>query len=425
MGNIIRTIVEILIISSMIVMGISTGFLIMNDGGNDIEFVVENQTYTTNTAMDFSSVTVDTNFIKFNNTGFFIDCSNTIDVTLSYIRSDFSSAVDGDILVSFTADTASGKVWFNLSGFLGGTSYLVKKDTIDFITVTANGSGYISFSNDVWSSHTFDIYQEGDSNSAPNAPNNPTPSNSATSVATSTNLIVSVTDSDGDVMDVTFYDASDDSVIDIDNNVASGGTATVSWSDLNYGTLYSWYAVANDGMVDGNPSSTWSFTTEFAIDEDSPVISNVDLMSSNPIDTVIGWVNITCQVSDNVAVEDVWLNLTYADSSIATVSMQNYADDSFYYNATYSKIGINSYHIFAVDTSSNYDTSSIDTFTIYENWDVNNDGTCNNLDLIAISNAYGTSGVNGWTREDIDNNGFIQVLDLSLASSHFGENYDI
>ena len=88
MGSIIRTIVEILIISSMIVMGISTGFLIMNDGGNDIEFVVENQTYTTDTAMDFSSVTVDSSFIKFNDTGFFIDCSNTIDVTLSYIRSD-------------------------------------------------------------------------------------------------------------------------------------------------------------------------------------------------------------------------------------------------------------------------------------------------------------------------------------------------
>lgn len=425
MGNIIRTIVEILIITSMIVMGISTGFIIMNGGGDDIEFVVDNQTYTTNTAMDFSSVTVDSNFIKFNDTGFFIDCSNTISIILSYIKSDISIAVDGDIVVSFSADTTSGKVWFNLSGFLGGTSYLVKRDNVDFITLTANGSGYISFSNDVWSSHTFDIYQEGDSNSEPAAPFNPTPSNGATDRGISTNLIVFVTDPDSDVMDVSFYDASDDSVIDIDNNVASGDTATATWSGLSYGTSYSWYAVANDGVVDGNPSSTWSFTTEFAIDEDPPAISNINLISSNPIDTVIGWINITCQVSDNVEVEEVWLNLTYADSSIGNISMQNYADGLFYYNSTYSKIGINNYHIFAIDTSSNYDTSPIETFTIYANWDVNNDGTCNNLDLIAISNAYGTSGVNGWTREDVDNNGFIQVLDLSIASSHFGDNYDI
>ncbi len=524
MGNIIRNIVELLIISIMVVMGISTGFLLMNDGVDDVEFVVDNQTFTTNTAMDFSSVTIDSTYIKFNETGFFIDSSNEITITLSYLRSNMNTASDGENVVSFTADTTSGSVWFNISGFPAGTSYIVKRDTVNFETVTANGSGYISFSNNEWSSHTFDIYQDGESNTAPDAPTNPSPSNGATGVSTSATLRVDVIDSDGDTIDVTFYDNSDDSVIGVDSNVNSGSSASVSWSGLSYSTMYSWYAIANDGVTDGDVSSTWTFTTESApnsppyspsnpsptngasdvsieatlswtggdpngddvsydvyfdtssppsskqannqsvttydpgtlsndityywrivawdefgekqtgsvwsfstieSDDESPVISNEMITTSNPIDTSIGWENITCSVSDNTAVDSVKLNVTYPDGTIINVSMSQANDGSFYYNNTFTQRGIYDYFVFAMDTSSNSNVGELGSFTIYANWDVNNDGTCNNLDLVAISNKYGSSGSNGWIREDIDNNGFIQVLDLSIASSHFGDSYDV
>ncbi|MGC9308868.1 MAG: S8 family serine peptidase, partial [Thermoplasmatota archaeon] len=100
-----------------------------------------------------------------------------------------------------------------------------------------------------------------DTNSAPDAPTNPSPSDGATGVSTSPTLSVDVSDPDGDSMDVSFYDASDDSLIGTDTGVASGGTASVTWSGLSYSTTYSWYTVADDGSAT-TTSSTWQFTTE-------------------------------------------------------------------------------------------------------------------------------------------------------------------
>ena len=96
--------------------------------------------------------------------------------------------------------------------------------------------------------------------SAPNTPTNPSPADGATGQGTSPTLTIDVSDPDGDTMDVTFYDASDDSVIDTDSNVADGGTASVSWSNLEQLTTYEWYATADDGGY-GTNSSTYDFTT--------------------------------------------------------------------------------------------------------------------------------------------------------------------
>ncbi len=97
-------------------------------------------------------------------------------------------------------------------------------------------------------------------NNPPNAPINPVPADLATGIGTSPALNVDVIDPDGDTMDVYFYDASDDSQIGFDNNVASGGTAAASWNGLAESTTYTWYAVADDGEFT-TQSATWSFTT--------------------------------------------------------------------------------------------------------------------------------------------------------------------
>jgi hypothetical protein len=86
------------------------------------------------------------------------------------------------------------------------------------------------------------------------------PPDTATGISNSPTLQVDVSDPDGDPMDVTFYDASDDSVIGTDTGVASGGTASTTWAGLAYNTTYSWYAVADDSLAQ-TTSATWSFTT--------------------------------------------------------------------------------------------------------------------------------------------------------------------
>ncbi len=64
-------------------------------------------------------------------------------------------------------------------------------------------------------------------------------------------------------LDVTFYDASDDSEIATASGVASGERANVSWENLEYGTTYQWYVKVDDGFIpDPQQSDTWEFTTE-------------------------------------------------------------------------------------------------------------------------------------------------------------------
>ena len=171
----------------------------------------------------------------------------------------------------------------------------------------------------------------GASNNPPNAPNNPTPLNGATGVETSPSLSVDVSDPDSDTMDVTFYNASDDSIIGTDSSVASGGTATTTWSGLSFSTLYSWYAIADDG-TETTQSVTWSFTTDS---------------------------------------ESLWILLTYDDFEAGSLfSYSNYTDGggdcSIYTSGTNAHQGNNAAEIRdnSNDDSSFYDTNGIDVVTL-------------------------------------------------------------
>jgi len=57
---------------------------------------------------------------------------------------------------------------------------------------------------------------------------------------------VRVYDLNDDNMDVYFYNEKDDSLIGVKYGVSSGGFASVEWLGLEYGEIYSWYAIADD-----------------------------------------------------------------------------------------------------------------------------------------------------------------------------------
>ena len=115
-------------------------------------------------------------------------------------------------------------------------------------------------------------------NSAPDAPSNPSPSDGATGVSTSTTLSVDVSDPDGDSMDVSFY-WDDGTLIETVTGVSSGGTAETSALSLNEDTTYNWYAVADDGSAT-TQSSTWSFTTLESPSVNTDSATNVDSNSA-------------------------------------------------------------------------------------------------------------------------------------------------
>ena len=162
-------------------------------------------------------------------------------------------------------------------------------------------------------------------------------------------------------------------------------------------------------------------------DTTPPQISNFILTESNPLDTdpLFGRVKIACDVTDNSGVDEVFLGITYPDESYVQVSMISGAGNSYYYQSSTmcSDYGDYSYVISASDVSNNVGTSSSYDFSMPPNWDINKDGQVNMLDLTLISNHYDETGPNGWIREDVDNNGIIQVLDLILTTGHYNEEW--
>jgi hypothetical protein len=174
--------------------------------------------------------------------------------------------------------------------------------------------------------------------------------------------------------------------------------------------------------MNGNKAVTAHF-----LDTALPQISNVARTTSDPLDTSssYGWVNVSCTVTDNVAVSQVVLRIHNPSGSWNNVSMVTRTAGKYYYRTTtaFSTAGNYTYTIWAKDTSNNSNTSNNVLFSMPANWDVNIDGYCLIFDLVLISNHYGQSGTNGWIREDVDNSGEIQVLDLVCVSNQYGESW--
>jgi len=155
---------------------------------------------------------------------------------------------------SFSGTTAS-------NGSKGGTMSGLDHNTRYYWNVTATD---VSGSPDGHSaSYWFTTGRGG--GTSPGTPSSPLPSNSATSIPIDMGTFeVDVTDTDGDLLNVTFYWANG-TVMGTDNLVASGGTATINPSlSLDYGTTYQWYVYSNDScrQTRGPSSGYWSFTTD-------------------------------------------------------------------------------------------------------------------------------------------------------------------
>jgi len=209
-------------------------------------------------------------------------------------------------------------------------------------------------------------------------------------------------------------------------SITANKTGNTYYCNKTYTTLgiYTYFIWVDDS----SDNSVISTTNTFVIGEQtSPQISNISITTSSPLDTnsSFGWINITCDVTDNIAVDEVSLNITNPDGSCNNVSMNAGAEDSYYYNSStaFSTYGNYSYVIWANDTSNNYVISSSYTISMPPNWDVNNDGDCNVYDLVLVSNHYNETGTPGWIREDVDNNGQIRVIDLVLVSEHYDETW--
>jgi hypothetical protein len=194
------------------------------------------------------------------------------------------------------------------------------------------------------------------------------------------------------------------------------------WAFSSWGGALSGSTNPTTITMNGNKTVTALFT-----DAAAPQITAITRTTSDPLDTdpLFGWVNVSCTITDNVAVSTVTLRIHNPSGSWNNVSMTTRTSGKYYYRSTtaFASVGTYSYTIRATDTSNNVNISSSVLFSMPPNWDVNNDGDCLIFDLVLISNHYSETGADGWIREDADNNGEIEVLDLVFVSNHYGESW--
>jgi hypothetical protein len=95
----------------------------------------------------------------------------------------------------------------------------------------------------------------------PNLPSNVFPSDASKYVDVYTFMNITVTDDDGDPMDVSFY-WSNHTLIQTLNDISNGSVASINFTEnwLEHNTTYSWYVNITDGNYITN-SSVFSFTT--------------------------------------------------------------------------------------------------------------------------------------------------------------------
>ena len=330
---------------------------------------------------------------------------------------------------SGTIDNSSGTIVdvFGLILGAGNTSSAGNLATINFTSKSTNGISSLNLY-DVGVTNETDYVSIGLANGSVQVDvTSPVISGLTASPATQeisgfVNVSATVTDNialDSVQVKITYPDASFENISIISNNI--GNTYYCNQSYAQSGIYaYKFWARDTAGNTFESTSSTF-----LVGDMTSPQILNVLLVSSSPLDTdsSFGWVNVSCEVTDNIGVDEVYLNITNPDGSKNNISMNQGAGSSFYVNSStaFTDVGNFSYFIWAADDEKNTDISSASEFSMPPNWDIDKNGVINIVDLVQVSNHYDESGSTGWIREDVDNNGVVEVLDLVQISNHYSE----
>ena len=176
-----------------------------------------------------------------------------------YLTVKFYNALDDSKIGTDTVSGGSGTASIDWSGLSEGTDY-------KWYAIADDGSLSTKSSNYLLTT-----------NFAPEKPSKPLPTDGATGVSINPTLSVDVSDSDGEDLTVTFYNASDNSILGTDTVSGGNGTASINLYGLSEGTDYEWYVIANDSSL-STESSTYIFETQKSQESTPPQIPGYNLL---------------------------------------------------------------------------------------------------------------------------------------------------
>jgi len=331
--------------------------------------------------------------------------------------------IDSSENLTVKVDWSHGSYGGNISmNFMGGTyfSKVVTLDEESISDMTYKIFSVDSYGNSYTTQTAFVSVSDNDAPTINSFQTIPSPQE----IGGFVNISAEVTDNIemGDVfLNIIYPDDSTENITISQNKIGNIYFYNESYSMVGTYSVYIW-------ACDSNGFSVTSDIYDFEItDINCPVISDINVQTSDPLDTdpAFGWVNISCKVTDDIKVGSVYINILKPNSDYVNESMIGLGDDIYYYNSSidFSTHGEYDYFIWANDTTENFEMSDTFVFSMPPNWDINMDGNCTILDLVLISNVYGDQDSPGWIREDADNNGEIEVLDLVIVSNHHGESW--
>lgn len=238
---------------------------------NGIDWTVDNETYTTNTTLSFYTINPAGSYIIFNATDFNLSSTNDIDITIMYLHEDPTTSSTTAEVLDFYANTTAGTVTFTIGGFKTSTDYTVKRGGTTISSPTTDSDGNLTFTNDVWSTQHFEIFENSEGEEPP-VVSNPYPANQSTEVARPpTNLSAHV---NGTNIEVYFYvtnmTGTTDSWTLVESWTGDRGNGRFEYTyfdadfnnhEFDFGnTTYTWTVNATNGSVWTN--QTYTYTTE-------------------------------------------------------------------------------------------------------------------------------------------------------------------
>ncbi len=117
-------------------------------------------------------------------------------------------------------------------------------------------------------------------------------------------------------------------------------------------------------IEDGAGKADTANVTITIYDDAPPEITDVDA-KPDPQETD-RYVNITANVTDNAHVNEVYVNITYPNSTFENVSMDPGIGDEWYHESNYTLLGNYTYRILAQDDSNNWNISDVHYFEIVD-----------------------------------------------------------
>jgi len=138
----------------------------------------------------------------------------------------------------------------------------------------------------------------------------------------------------------------------------------IRYTTSTIGTFYGQLYVNTTSHTYASGEST-AFTVSTPPDDiDAPIITNITATPSSQL--INGYINITATITDNINLLEQKVRITGpAGYTPANISMMQDGGNTFYYNNTYTNMGIYTYSIWAKDTNNNSVASTTYQFDIF------------------------------------------------------------